>query len=209
MFGIKTHIRKERRKRNWRKHNAHNRTKLGFVTDEGIIRIGRDTYGTINMISSGTQGKLEIGNYCSIAKDVMFVLNNEHSLNTLSTFPFKRITLRESANEAGTKGGITVQDDVWIAYGATIMDGVTIGQGAVVAAGAVVVKDVPPYAIVGGVPAEVIRYRFDEEMIERLTAFDYSKITEKWIEQNLDKLYEPLNPETLEQLFESLAQGEE
>ena len=69
------------------------------------------------------------------------------------------------------------------------MSGVHIDQGAVVAAGAVVTKDVPPYAIVGGVPAKVIKYRFEPEMIEELLKVDYSKLTNEDIEKHIDDLY--------------------
>lgn len=94
--------------------------------------------------------------------------------------------------DAFSKGDIIVDDDVWIGYGATIMSGVHIGQGAVVAAGAVVTKDVPPYAIVGGVPAKVIKYRFEPEMIEELLKVDYSKLTKEDIEKHIDDLYKKL-----------------
>ena len=72
------------------------------------------------------------------------------------------------------------------------MSGVHIGQGAVVAAGAVVTHDVPPYAIVGGVPAKVIKYRFGPEMIEELLKVDYSKLTEDMVREHIDELYEEL-----------------
>lgn len=67
-----------------------------------------------------------------------------------------------------------------------------IGQGAVVAAGAVVTNDIPPYAIVGGVPAKVIKYRFETAIIDELLKVDYSKLTDEAIKQNIEKLYEPL-----------------
>ena len=83
-------------------------------------------------------------------------------------------------------------EDLRIGYGATIMSGVHIGQGAVVAAGAVVTKDVPPYAIVGGVPAKVIKYRFEPDLIEELLKVDYSKLTKEDIEKHIDDLYTEL-----------------
>ena len=95
-------------------------------------------------------------------------------------------------SERFSKGNIEVDDDVWIGYGATIMSGVHIGQGAVVAAGAVVTKDVAPYAIVGGVPAKIIKYRFPETMIEELLKIDYSKLTEEAIKSHIDELYTEL-----------------
>lgn len=75
---------------------------------------------------------------------------------------------REKYKEASYKPLPIIGNDVWVAYGATVLNGVTIGDGAVIAAGAVVTKDVPPYAIVGGNPAKVIRYRFNARTIEKL-----------------------------------------
>lgn len=81
---------------------------------------------------------------------------------------------------------------MWIGYGATIMSGVHIGQGAVVAARAVVTKDIPPYAIVGGVPATIIKYRFPVEMIRELERIDYSKLTKEIVAEHINELYEEL-----------------
>lgn len=106
--------------------------------------------------------------------------------------------------DATSKGSIIVDDDVWIGYRATIMSGVHIGQGAVVAAGAVVTKDVPPYAIVGGVPARVIKYRFSPEVIEHLLKLDYSKLSDDMIREKIDDLYTSLDgksPEEVEKLL--------
>ena len=102
--------------------------------------------------------------------------------------------------EAVGKGGIIIGDDVWIGYRATILDGVTIGQGAVVAAGAVVTKNVPPYAVVAGIPARVVRKRFDEETIRSLLDFDLSKIDKKFVERHLEALYSPLTMDVLREL---------
>lgn len=81
-----------------------------------------------------------------------------------------------------------------------ILSGVHIGQGAVVAAGAVVTKDVPPYAIVGGVPAKVIKYRFSPEVIEQLLKLDYSKLTDDMIRERIDELYTSLEGKSLEEV---------
>ena len=105
--------------------------------------------------------------------------------------------------EAISKGDITI-DDVWIGFRATILSGVHIGQGAVVAAGAVVTKDVPPYAIIGGVPAKIIKYRFSPEVIEQLLKLDYSKLTDDMIWERIDDLYNSLDgksPEGVEKLL--------
>lgn len=107
--------------------------------------------------------------------------------------PFRiRHILWGGGTEALSKGDIIINDDVWIGCNAIILSGVNIGQGAVVAAGAVVTNDIPPYAIVGGVPAKVIKYRFETAIIDELLKVDYSKLTDEAIKQNIEKLYEPL-----------------
>lgn len=151
----------------------------------------------LNVVDFCNSSKLKIGNYVSIAQNVTFLLNCEHYVDHISSFPFKVKVLGEQS-EALSKGDIMVDDDVWIGYGATIMSGVHIGQGAVIAAGAVATKDVPPYAIVGGVPAKVIKYRFKEEMIEELLKIDYSKLTKEMVQAHESELYTELTD--LEQL---------
>lgn len=91
-----------------------------------------------------------------------------------------------------TKGPIILEDDVWIATNALILSGVTIGQGAIVAAGAVVVKDVPPYAVVGGNPAKIIKYRFPEEIIKKLLKLDFSLLTSEYVKGNISILQAPI-----------------
>ena len=108
-------------------------------------------------------------------------------------------------SEAFGKGNINIEDDVWIGYGATIMSGIHIGQGAVIAAGAVVTKDVPPYAIVGGVPARIIKYRFDTESIQFMNSLDYKALNESLIQEHVDDFYISLKEKSvleIRKLFE-------
>lgn len=121
----------------------------------------------------GGKTKLRIGKFCSIGNGVTFLLGCEHHPHAVSTFPFYDFdpALRAWADaQPGFRshGDIVVGNDVWLGLRAAIRSGVTIGDGAVVAAHAVVGEDVPPYAIVGGVPARVIRYRHTPGQIEAL-----------------------------------------
>jgi virginiamycin A acetyltransferase len=116
--------------------------------------------------------RLIIGKYCSIASDVRFIMNGgNHPTTWLTTYPFPifgngwEAAMPESWP---VKGDTNIGHDVWIGYGAVIMPGVTVGNGAIIATASVVTKDVLPYAIVGGNPAAVLRYRFDPATIERL-----------------------------------------
>lgn len=179
-------------RRRWRKINSHNKTSVKGIFNDKLVNVGNGSYGELNVVSFNDVSKLIIGNYCSIAQNVSFIVNAEHDFNNILTYPFKVAILQTKNDEAISKGNIVVDDDVWIGYGATIMSGVHIGQGAVVAAGAVVTKDIPPYAIVGGVPAKVIKYRFSETMIEELLKIDYSKLTEEIIKSHIDELYTKL-----------------
>ena len=154
-----------------------------------IFKSGKYSYGELNIVAFNNDHELKVGNYVSIAQHVYFLLSSEHYLNHISTFPFKVKVTRELEEESFGKGDIVIQDDAWIGYGSLIMSGVTIGQGAVIAAGSVVTKDVPPYAIVGGVPAKVIKYRFDEKTIKELLKIDYSKLTKDDVEKHIDELY--------------------
>lgn len=153
------------------------------------FEIGKYSYGELNVVSFNSQSKLRIGNFVSIAQKVTFLLDTEHYLNHVSTFPFKVKCLKTQKDEAFAKGDIIIDDDVWIGYGAMIMSGVHVSQGAVIASGAVVTKDVPPYAVVGGIPAQIIKYRFGKEQIDKLMKIDFSKIDKDYVSNNIDLLY--------------------
>lgn len=179
-------------RKKWKKINKHNDSTLINFFPINNVKVGNASYGELNVFDFNNKSNLIIGSYVSIAENVSFILDADHCTNTISSFPFKAKVIGESF-EAFGKGDIILDDDVWIGYGSTILSGVHIAQGAVVAAGAVVTKDVPPYAIVGGVPARVIKYRFPEDVINVLLTIDYSKLTKEMIKDHIDDLYESLD----------------
>lgn len=178
-------------RRKWRKANGHNGTYVRHAFPMELVQVGHHTYGPVDPLISNTQSRLIIGSFCSIAEEVKFILSGEHRTDTISTFPFQARCLTGQP-EAGSRGDIIVEDDVWIGFRATVLSGVRIGQGAVIAAGAVVTKDVPAYAIVGGVPAKVLRYRFAEPLRQALCQIDLSKLSQQDIENHRQDLYTPL-----------------
>lgn len=118
--------------------------------------------------------KLIIGKFCAIAKDVKFIMNGaNHKISGFSTYPFQIFgqgweKVMPRPGELPFKGDTIVSNDVWIGYDSTIMPGVTIGNGAIIASKSVVTKNVPDYCIVGGNPAQVVKYRFDQTTIDQL-----------------------------------------
>lgn len=167
----------------WRQRNAHNQTVIRNLFDFEKVRVGQATYGPLNIQEWGHPDEhLTIGHYVSISEGVTFLLGGNHPYQGITTFPVK-VKYLGYTKEAQTKGAILVGDDVWLGHNALVMSGVSISQGAVVAAGSVVTRDVPPYAIVAGNPARIIKYRFSELIIQELLKINYSKIQPKHMAQ--------------------------
>ena len=168
---------------------------------EGSNFIGKKTVVLNSYMGFGTYisyessiNKCKIGRYTCIGPKVEIVAG-KHPTNFASMHPFfytksnqigktfvgKNKFAEHEYVDSDNKYYVEIGNDVWIGYGAKIMDGIHIGDGAVVAANAMVVKDVPPYAIVGGVPAKVLRYRFDDERIKKLLRIQWWKQEESTI----------------------------
>lgn len=143
--------------------------RFGKGTNINVSKIGRHTY-----IVNARIARANIGAFCSIGPEVIIGGLGTHPTNFVSTHPVFYSQLCQSGITFSTENlveelkSVTVGNDVWIGARAMILDGVSIGDGAIIAAGAVVAADVPPYAIVGGVPARVIRYRFPEDVVSIL-----------------------------------------
>lgn len=166
-------------KKKWRQQNSHNATIAKNIFDIQNVTIGRYTYGPLNIQRWGSdKEKLIIGDFCSIALNTMFILGGNHNYNHFSTFP-SEVKFLGKKRESYSNGPIIVSDDVWIGTNSIILSGVTIGRGVVIAAGSVVVKDVPPYAIVGGNPARLIKYRFSPDIIKSLLNIDFKKLSKE------------------------------
>lgn len=132
--------------------------------------------------------KLVIGKFCSITCGAKFLFTSaNHTMKSLSTYPFPLffeewgLNKKDVTKSWDNKGDIIIGNDVWIGYEAVILSGVTIGDGAIIGTRALVTKDVPPYTIVGGMPAKIIRKRFEEETINLL-------LEKKWWNWSREKI---------------------
>lgn len=146
-----------------------------YLSEDKYTQIGDMSYNNNAMVHRWSDEPIIIGKYYSISYSVKFVVDDgSHCDNIVSSYPFKTNKIR--------KKGISIGNDVWIGLGATILYGVTIGDGATIAAGAVVTKDVPPYTIVGGIPAKIIKYKCTEDEViqmQKIAWWDWDKDTIK------------------------------
>ncbi len=138
--------------------------------------------------------RLVIGRFCAIARDATFIMNGaNHKTSGFSTYPFQIFgngweKVMPTLGELPYKGDTEIGNDVWIGYDVTIMPGVKIGDGAVIASKAVVTKDVPAYAVAGGNPADVVKYRYDQATIETLLEIAWWDWPAEKITEHLDAI---------------------
>ena len=200
-----------------RKRNKNNLTELKSLISTKImnkIKIWNYTYWDLDIDMNDFENSyIKIGAYCSIARDVKFICWKDHISSHISTYPiwfcwfqqkktkYMKEVLKISNNpmeilkiESIDKWPIILDDDVWIWTGAKIMSWVHIWQGAIIGAWAIVTKDIPPYAIAWWVPAKVIKYRFDENLIKQLLKVNFSSIP-------IEKLRD-MYPETIKEDFD-------
>jgi acetyltransferase-like isoleucine patch superfamily enzyme len=157
-----------------RRSEFHGRVEVGNFT----------TLSGPNIDFYSGEGIVTIGNFCSIARNVSFQVE-AHNHQKLTTYLiFKNVFNEDNDSEVVVPGNINVGNDVWIGSHSIVLGNVNIGNGAVVAANSVVNDDVPPFAIVAGSPARIIKYRFDQETIEKITElgwwnWDLAKLRKK------------------------------
>jgi len=161
-------------------------------TIQRLVRIRESSIGEFTYIGHNSNILCTtIGKFCSISRQVNIGLSS-HPSNFMSTSP----VFFSANNETGYKWvdedvydgrpkPVSIGNDVWIGMNATITGGVTVGNGAIIAAHSVVTKDVPPYAIVGGVPAKIIKYRFDDTLINKLEELRWWDLPEDFLKKNI------------------------
>ena len=158
-------------------------TKIGAGNPN--ISLGSYSYmGKLSLYCWKDGYSLSIGRYCSLATELTVILGGEHDIDWVSTYPFisnwnmKHI---EHKNTPKCRGNIVIEDDVWIGHGVTLLSGTTIGTGSVIGANTVIRGKIPPYSIVCGNPAKIIRKRFDEQLCKKL-------LESKWWMMDKDEL---------------------
>lgn len=156
----------------WRARNRSNETSINMPCKISDISVGKNSYGSLN-VKQYNHGKLRIGNYVSIADNVIFLVGGEHDYHRISTWPFAtKIYNLDSKDE---KCDILVDDDVWIGYGCIILGGVTIGKGSVIGAGSIVAHNVEPYSVYIG--NKTVKKRFSDDIIDKMMNVDFSRIS--------------------------------
>ena len=183
--------------------NQSNKIKNLLIT--GRLKVGDYTYGVNNLFIhnyKGSEANVVIGKYCSLAPNISIITGGIHPVDWISTYPFRIKWDLSKKFEDGmpySKGNIIIGNDVWIGTGVTILSGVTIRDGAVIAAGSMIVKDIAPYAIVGGNPVRVIRFRFNKSQIDRLLEIKWWD----WNDEKVKKNAPLINSDAIEEFLES------
>lgn len=156
------------------------------------ISIGEYTYGVSNqtVFLVRANDRVTIGKYCSFAPGVRIFPSGEHNFKLASTFPFYANMMNKGVDrDTYSKGEIVIGNDVWVGANVLILSGVRVGDGAVLAAGSIVVNNVEPYAIVSGVPATTLQYRFKSEIIQDLLQIKWWDWGEAAVKERVEDFY--------------------
>lgn len=171
------------------------------IDAQSFIKVGK--YTSIN--GPGTEicsllNNVEIGSYCSIARQVSIQEYNHNYLRPSSSTLGSRLFKENKRNDVISNGPIIIGNDVWIGSKVTVLSGVKIGNGAIIAANSVVSRDVLPFSIVGGVPAKLLKMRFEDHIIERLESIKWWEWDESKISQNRDFFLNTLDPSSFDRI---------
>lgn len=175
----------------------NNVTVSDFVTLNGKTSISNSQVGAYTYFSCCSISNTKIGSFCSVASGTRIGGLGSHPVNMLSTHPIFYSVAKQCGTTFSDKNYFnefkktTIGNDVWIGTNAIILDGVNVGNGVIIAAGAVVVKDVPDYAIVGGVPAKIIRFRFSNEEIDLLSRIKWWDLPKEELIENIGLFRKP------------------
>lgn len=165
-----------------------------YRISDSRIHVGEFTYGIPNIAEYSSSWTLEIGKFCSIADGVLIVFGGQHHHDYISQYAFNRVVQEYFDNykysDKPTEP-VIIGNDVWIGRNVTILQGVTIGDGAVLGTNTVVAKDIPPYAIVVGNPARIIKYRFTHNQIEALQRIQWWNWPADKIKDNISDIMSP------------------
>jgi acetyltransferase-like isoleucine patch superfamily enzyme len=164
-----------------------NNSIAGGTSISGFLKIG---LGSTISSNCYLNGNIIIGKYCQLAGNIGIYSSN-HPTNYITTFTSKSF-LNGILKTNSQNGSVNIGNDVWIGHGAIILKDVKIGHGAIIAAGAIITKDVPPYSIVGGNPAKVIRFRFSDEIIYKLLEIKWWDWSNDIIKINIEKFTKPI-----------------
>lgn len=161
---------------------------------KGDISIGRGTYGRFEIRLFHPSDRVVIGNYCSIAREVLVLAGGEHRTDTVATYPLRaKLDTYRVNPDVASKGAVEIGSDVWFGVRTTVLSGVEIGNGAIVGACSVVTKDVPPFAVVAGNPARQLRSRFSDDVIEELQRIAWWQWPEDRIKRHTDAFSLPVS----------------
>jgi acetyltransferase-like isoleucine patch superfamily enzyme len=154
------------------------------------IKIGDFTYGEVEVLQWSDNQTLTIGKYCSFARGIKVFLGGNHRSDWVTTYPFDKILKNGQfqVDSSTSKGNVIIENDVWIGEDVKILSGIKISNGAVIGTGSVVTKNIPPYAIVVGNPGRVVKFRFEQEVIDSLLQINWWNWSDDKVKNNLNDL---------------------
>ncbi|AEG18353.1 CatB-related O-acetyltransferase [Methanobacterium paludis] len=168
------------------------------------VIIGKYTYGNPKIFMWTDKYVVKIGNFCSIAKNCVIIVDGNHRMNLITTYPLKEKFMKEECSKypLGKGKGIKIGNDVWIGLNVTILPGVEIGDGAIIGAGSMVTKNVGDYEIVAGNPTKHIKYRFNEKQRKALKKIAWWNWDIEQIRENADMIQSSEIDEFIDEFYD-------